>query len=399
VLAGFVHDVNHPGVTSSFLLRASLNHLSDKSFLRSSSNSSFTSDNDSSGSDLKKGAASKDSGGSGSPRKSSPGQRKPLLKQFSLGGSARRLLANIPDKRRSSSVDSSAAEAPSSEDTVSSRPVDVSSAMAGGSSGLSGVGGGGGGDEDDGLDGILFTPFDRELAVRYNDSSPLENMHLAVTFSLLRRERNCFLNPETLASVRGLLVQAVLGTDMAKHAETMTRLGALIDNQEALHAHAALSAAAAAAAAAAAGEGSDARNGSRGGLGSDLGGGGAGGVIRRKSGEERMLHETINQKQVIPWYWPSKPPPSAKDNSAVRAWEIKLQEGFIVELFLHAADIGSPVSHSSVDSFICSCMPACMHSFIQYQFQTSTDMKRCFPWRILVSRRCPSSSSAAGIAS
>ena len=59
MLAGFVHDVNHPGVTSSFLLRASLNHLSDKSFLRSSSNSSFTSDNDSSGSDLKKGAASK----------------------------------------------------------------------------------------------------------------------------------------------------------------------------------------------------------------------------------------------------------------------------------------------------------------------------------------------------
>ena len=29
VLAGLVHDVNHPGVTSSFLLRASFDHLAD----------------------------------------------------------------------------------------------------------------------------------------------------------------------------------------------------------------------------------------------------------------------------------------------------------------------------------------------------------------------------------
>jgi hypothetical protein len=40
----------------------------------------------------------------------------------------------------------------------------------------------------------------------------------------LRCEQNSFLTQHTLAAIRGLLVKAVLGTDMAKHAETMTRL-------------------------------------------------------------------------------------------------------------------------------------------------------------------------------
>ena len=39
----------------------------------------------------------------------------------------------------------------------------------------------------------------------------------------LRREANSFLTQGTLAAIRGLLVQAVLGTDMANHANTMTR--------------------------------------------------------------------------------------------------------------------------------------------------------------------------------
>ena len=66
--------------------------------------------------------------------------------------------------------------------------------------------------------------------MRYNDQSPLEHMHLAVTFSLLRREGSSFLTQETLSHVRSVLVKAVLGTDMANHGETMTRLDALIAN-------------------------------------------------------------------------------------------------------------------------------------------------------------------------
>lgn len=56
-----------------------------------------------------------------------------------------------------------------------------------------------------------FSPFDRDLAVRYNDQSPLEQMHLAVTFSLLRRESNSFLTQKTLADIRSVLVRAILG--------------------------------------------------------------------------------------------------------------------------------------------------------------------------------------------
>ena len=65
---------------------------------------------------------------------------------------------------------------------------------------------------------------------RYNDQSPLENMHLAKTFDLMRKEKNAFLEPKLVSEIRGVLIRAVLGTDMAKHAEMLTKLEALIDN-------------------------------------------------------------------------------------------------------------------------------------------------------------------------
>jgi hypothetical protein len=101
----------------------------------------------------------------------------------------------------------------------------------------------------------------------------------------LRREENNFLSQEMLASIRSLLVKAVLGTDMANHSEQMTRLDVLIEN---------------------------------------------------------LRDQEQNKQPSIPWYWPSKPPPNMKTDVEKETWAIKLQEGFVVELFLHAADIGSP---------------------------------------------------------
>jgi len=69
---------------------------------------------------------------------------------------------------------------------------------------------------------------------------------------------------------------------MAKHAETMTRLAALIDNLE---------------------------------------------------------HE--GESVAVPWHWPAKPPATA-DEEQRAMWERLYQEEFIMELFLHAADIGNP---------------------------------------------------------
>merc|ERR1740130_1233952 len=66
--------------------------------------------------------------------------------------------------------------------------------------------------------------------MKYNDQSPLEHMHCSVTFSLLGKEQNSFLPPEEIASIKPVLVRAILGTDMAKHAEACTRLTMLVDN-------------------------------------------------------------------------------------------------------------------------------------------------------------------------
>merc|ERR1719442_359486 len=123
-----------------------------------------------------------------------------------------------------------------------------------------------------------------ELALKYNDQSPLENMHCAVTFELLRREKNAFLPSEDITSMSKPLIRAILGTDMAKHAEHLTRLVALIDNLE-----------------------------------HGTPGTGSGG---------------------IPWYWPATPPAGA-DEEQRRAWQLRLQEEFVMGLFLHAADIGN----------------------------------------------------------
>lgn len=123
---------------------------------------------------------------------------------------------------------------------------------------------------------------DMELSLKYNDQSPLENMHCAITFELLTKENTAFLAKEEIAAMRKPLIRAILGTDMAKHAETMIRLAALIDN---------------------------------------------------------LKHQSDTGS--VPWHWPAKPPTNADEEQRM-LWERLYQEEFVMELFLHAADIGTP---------------------------------------------------------
>ncbi|XP_062031121.1 high affinity cGMP-specific 3',5'-cyclic phosphodiesterase 9A [Lepus europaeus] len=61
-----------------------------------------------------------------------------------------------------------------------------------------------------------------ELAVRYNDISPLENHHCAVAFRILARpECNIFCNlpPDGYKQLRQGMITLILATDMARHAE------------------------------------------------------------------------------------------------------------------------------------------------------------------------------------
>ncbi|XP_006894111.1 PREDICTED: high affinity cGMP-specific 3',5'-cyclic phosphodiesterase 9A [Elephantulus edwardii] len=63
-----------------------------------------------------------------------------------------------------------------------------------------------------------------ELAVRYNDISPLENHHCAVAFQILAQpECNIFSNvqPDGFKQIRQGIITLILATDMARHAEIM----------------------------------------------------------------------------------------------------------------------------------------------------------------------------------
>lgn len=72
-----------------------------------------------------------------------------------------------------------------------------------------------------------------ELAVRYNDMSPLENHHCAVSFKIISSpECNIFANltPEEFKEVRGDMIILILATDMARHAEILDAFKQKLDN-------------------------------------------------------------------------------------------------------------------------------------------------------------------------
>jgi hypothetical protein len=271
VLAGLVHDVNHPGVTSSFLLRASLDHLSDHAHIKPPSPSKRSTQTSASqfphsfpeGSEnadeaaimqrmarrerrlQKKGAKQKqalkrmalegptsgcpypngDGCGSNSFDFSQPPSATPEAvkarsqRRYQLSrkvSSLRERGFRSGNKRYHSeeihgSVDHDHKRHASDEEPGSFDLATSSFDSLHGESSDSDMS-----DSDEEVKDVSivprFSPFDRDLAVRYNDQSPLEQMHLAVTFSLLRRESNSFLTQKTLADIRSVLVRAILGT-------------------------------------------------------------------------------------------------------------------------------------------------------------------------------------------
>ncbi|XP_060689875.1 high affinity cGMP-specific 3',5'-cyclic phosphodiesterase 9A [Hemiscyllium ocellatum] len=72
-----------------------------------------------------------------------------------------------------------------------------------------------------------------ELAVRYNDISPLENHHCAVAFQISSQpECNIFSNmdPEIFKQVRQGIINLILATDMARHGEILDNFKQKIEN-------------------------------------------------------------------------------------------------------------------------------------------------------------------------
>ncbi|XP_037831865.1 high affinity cGMP-specific 3',5'-cyclic phosphodiesterase 9A isoform X2 [Kryptolebias marmoratus] len=72
-----------------------------------------------------------------------------------------------------------------------------------------------------------------ELAVRYNDVSPLENHHCAVAFQIFSQpECNIFssFDPETFKKIRQETIALILATDMSRHTEIMDTFTQKVNN-------------------------------------------------------------------------------------------------------------------------------------------------------------------------
>ena len=66
-----------------------------------------------------------------------------------------------------------------------------------------------------------------KLAIRHNDVSPLENMHCSILYELLgKSETNIFseLSDQQWRESRKIIITSILGTDMSKHFEQISKL-------------------------------------------------------------------------------------------------------------------------------------------------------------------------------
>ena len=74
-----------------------------------------------------------------------------------------------------------------------------------------------------------------ELAMRYNDVSPLENMHLCEALKVLQRPEHNFLAdmaPQQHRHLRSTAISMVLGTDMSHHFEHLAEFKAQVTDQK-----------------------------------------------------------------------------------------------------------------------------------------------------------------------
>jgi len=69
----------------------------------------------------------------------------------------------------------------------------------------------------------------------YNDESVLENHHLAVAFKLLQAdERNIFshLTAKQIKTLRKMVIDMVLATDMSKHMQLLADLKTMVESKK-----------------------------------------------------------------------------------------------------------------------------------------------------------------------
>ncbi|CAF0782279.1 unnamed protein product [Adineta steineri] len=74
-----------------------------------------------------------------------------------------------------------------------------------------------------------------DLAIMYNDESVLENHHLAVAFKLLQaNERNIFahLTAKQIKTLRKMVIDMVLATDMSKHMQLLADLKTMVESKK-----------------------------------------------------------------------------------------------------------------------------------------------------------------------
>ncbi|UJR27977.1 hypothetical protein I4U23_009235 [Adineta vaga] len=74
-----------------------------------------------------------------------------------------------------------------------------------------------------------------DLAIMYNDESVLENHHLAVAFKLLQvDERNIFshLSAKQIKTLRKMVIDMVLATDMSKHMQLLADLKTMVESKK-----------------------------------------------------------------------------------------------------------------------------------------------------------------------
>jgi len=82
---------------------------------------------------------------------------------------------------------------------------------------------------------LFFVFLESDLALMYNDESVLENHHLAVAFKLLQAdERNIFshLTAKQMKTLRKMVIDMVLATDMSKHMQLLADLKTMVESKK-----------------------------------------------------------------------------------------------------------------------------------------------------------------------